>query len=64
MCEFDSCVIFRVTEIEKDISSHVLILRRNNKPYIGILECDGLPDSLTDCIAAAILDFIARRHKK
>jgi len=27
---------------------------RLDKPYIGVLKCDGLPDPLTDFIAAAI----------
>ena len=33
---------------------------------LTVLKCDGLPDSLSDCIAGTILDFIARRkrHKK
>ena len=64
MYEFHSCVIFRVAEVKDNTSTHVLILKRNNKPYIGILKCDGLPDSFTDCIAGTILDFVARRHKK
>jgi len=60
-------VVFRLTEVEDDDTSiHVLILRRNNKPYIGVLKCDRLPDPLSDYIAGTILDFIARkkRHKK
>ena len=46
-----------------DSSSYILILKRhNNKLFVGIVESDVPPDSLTGNIAEAVLDFVMKKY--
>jgi len=46
-----------------DSSSYILILKRhNNKLFVGIIESDLAPDSLTGNIAEAVLDFVMKKY--
>ena len=46
-----------------DSSSYILILKRhNNKLFVGIIESDVSPDSLTGNIAEAVLDFVMKKY--
>ena len=48
-----------------DSSSYILILKRhNNKLFVGIVESDVSPDSLTGNIAETVLNFVMRKYDK
>jgi len=55
----DSCLFRR----RGDSSSYILILKRhNNKLFVGIIESDVSPDSLTGNIAEAVLNFVMKKY--
>jgi len=55
----DSCFFRR----RGDSSLYILILKRhNNKLFVGIIESDVSPDSLTGNIAETVLDFVMRKY--
>jgi len=46
-----------------DSSSYILILKRhNNKLFVGIVESDVPPDSLTGNIAETVLNFVMKKY--
>ena len=46
-----------------DSSSYILILKRhNNKLFVGIIESDLAPDSLTGSIAETVLNFLIKKY--